>query len=351
MRILLYTTLILAFAIPAAGQDLGAQASAKTPLASPENVPTPGRRGGDTIASATVIPMVPFNDLGTTTGFVDDYDEVCPYSGATAPDVVYRYDAATENYVDIDLCGSGYDTKLYVYDGAMTLIACNDDFYTGAPCGTYVSRLEFVHFDAGQTYYIVVDGYGNGNGPYVLQVMEIYVDPVTCPDGGVDEGEPPLVADYVDQFNGGCNTPGQPFQSLLGNQDGEFTLCGVSGWYPSAGSSYRDTDWFVLTAGPSGTVEVAADADFETYIFELGPQDCATVGVLQQIAVGPLATGYMTISGYAPGAAVWLWAGPTTFSPPGGGVEEYVYVVWLSGLEAVVATETTSWSTIKALYE
>lgn len=39
-------------------------------------VPDPARQGGDTIADATVILAIPYSDTGTTTGYVDDYDEV-----------------------------------------------------------------------------------------------------------------------------------------------------------------------------------------------------------------------------------------------------------------------------------
>ena len=86
---------------------------------------------------------------GTTAGFTHDYDEVCPYGGSTAPDVVYRYAPAANVPVNIDLCYSSYDTKLYVYQDAVTPgapLACNDDFYTAAPCYMYSSKLENVPF-------------------------------------------------------------------------------------------------------------------------------------------------------------------------------------------------------------
>ena len=40
------------------------------------------------------------------------------------------------------------------------------------------------------------------------------------------EGEPELVDNYVDFYNGGCNTPPDyPFQHLCGDQNGELVLC------------------------------------------------------------------------------------------------------------------------------
>src|SRR5512142_2022952 len=47
-------------------------------------------QGGDTFGDAYVIPSIPFEDNGTTTGFNDDYTDPC---GGTmyGPDVVYSY--------------------------------------------------------------------------------------------------------------------------------------------------------------------------------------------------------------------------------------------------------------------
>jgi hypothetical protein len=53
--------------------------------------PTTPRQGGDLISSATAITTDSYNNTGTTSGYVNDYDEVCPYTGSTAPDVVYSY--------------------------------------------------------------------------------------------------------------------------------------------------------------------------------------------------------------------------------------------------------------------
>jgi hypothetical protein len=304
---------------------------------------------GDTIANAIVIPYLPFNDSRTTAGFADNYDEICPYSGSTAPDVVYEYVSASTQSVDVDLCGSGYDTKLYVYDAGLNLVACNDDFYFGAPCGTYVSKLENVPLSAGMTYYIIIDGYGAASGTFVLSIAAFVPCVVSCPPGGFTEGEPPLVNEYVDNYNGGCNTPSYPFQGLYGNAYGRLTLCGVSGWYLTAGSNYRDTDWYILHNGVAGAIEITADAEYATYIFELGPQDCSAIGVLQQATAGPCAEAFMTISGYGSGAPVWFWAGPTVYAAPGADTS-YDYVVWFSGLQGGVATEATTWSTLKALY-
>jgi hypothetical protein len=349
MRKVLVIALVLGLVGVAAANDLGNQAPVKTPQSYPENIPNPIRQGGDTIASATVIPALPYNDSGTTVGRVDDYDEICPYSGATAPDVVYKYVATASQAVDIDLCGTSYDSKLYVYDAGLNLIACNDDFYFDATCGVYASKLENVPFVNGTTYYIIVDGYGAASGAYVMDIAPFVPCVIPCPAGGYPEGEPPLVNEYVDNYNGGCNTPSFPFQYLTADNAGNLVLCGVSGWYLNAGSNLRDTDWYILSGGLTGAVEITADAEYATYIFELGPQDCSSIGVIQQATAGPCAEAFMTIPASL-GAAVWFWAGPTVFAAPGADTS-YDYVVWFSGLEPGVATESTTWGSMKALFE
>jgi hypothetical protein len=142
MRKLLVFALMLSVAGAAMAIDLGTQAPAK-PADNSVYVAPEGAilQGGDTILDAVVIE-IPGTWTGTTAGYNNNYDEVCPYTGSTAPEVVYSVTPMADTQVDIDLCYSSYDTKLYVYDENLNLIGCNDDFYFGAPCFTYSSKLE-----------------------------------------------------------------------------------------------------------------------------------------------------------------------------------------------------------------
>jgi hypothetical protein len=345
--------LTILLASPVAGQHLGAGVPAKSDA---HVLLDPGRgirQGGDTVDSATVIPGLPFLDTGATCGYGNDYDEVCPYANSVSPDVVYSFTPSHQHLIDIDLCGSAYDTKLYVYDQELELIACNDDYYTDMACGVYVSRLEAVLVESGQTYYIVIDGYGGDCGEYVIEIFEIIGEHVECPVDGVEENEPPLVDGYVDAWNGGCNSPehGYPFQQLTPGADGRLEFCGVSGWYEYQGSDYRDTDWFEIVIGEGGIVTWTCDAEFSTYMFELGPLDCDEVGVLQSLTAGPLDPATMIITG-TPQQVVWIWVGSTVFVPPAGyPVNEYDYVLTLEGLmPGVIAVEAATWSAVKNRY-
>jgi len=314
------------------------------------------RQGGDTIADATVVVSLPYNDTGTTDGYTDDYDHACPYEGSTSPDVVYAFTPTVDLVAVIDLCGSSYDTKIWVYDSALEVIACNDDYYVpGDPCGDYVSKLENVPMQAGMTYYWIIDGYGGEFGDYVLSA-EIF-DPgvpcvLECPPGGVPEGEPPLQDDQINDFNDGCSSVNPDgFQDISGDAAGSLIRCGTSGGFLYQGAKYRDTDWFVATFGPDGIIELTADAEWPLFVFELGPQNCDEVGVVQNISVGPCETASMTVIG-EPFATVWLWTGPTEFASPDGTTPyEYDYIIWLSGLApGTVANESATWSGVKTLF-
>jgi len=325
--LLLATTTVLA-------ADLGATAPAKPASHMPAAPADPAvlRQGGDTIADAVPIP-IPYTGTGTTAGFYDDYDEVCPYTGGMSPDVVYSMVPDTDTVADIDMLGSAYDTKIYVYDQDLNLVDCNDDFHPD-----YTSKLEQLPLQGGMGYFLVIDGYGESYGDYVVTISEYEPCILECPIGAELENEPPLVNGYIDEWNGGCNTDGtEPFQ-VISNP----VFCGVSGWYDTS----RDTDWFIYTMPASGVLEVTGNAEVATYMFELGPQDCNEVAVLQQVIVGPCAEAALTITG-EPGSLVWFWVGPTTYGE--GVAEEYDYVL-LSNIEGTTAVENHSLSAIKGLF-
>jgi hypothetical protein len=109
---------------------------------------------------------------------------------ATAPERVYRWTPAASGTAIIQTCSTTattYDTVLYVRSGTCTgtQLACNDDT-TG--CGTTTdvanphrgSRITTT-VSAGQTYFIVVDGYDGNQGSYSLRVTPPTGTVVTTP--------------------------------------------------------------------------------------------------------------------------------------------------------------------------
>jgi len=134
---------------------------------------------GDNMDNPFIVTALPFSAEGTTVGFEDDYDEVCPYSNSASPDVVYMFTSSGATY-DFSLCtNTAYDSKIYILDATGNVvitdattygIACNDDACsTPSFTSPYVSELPGINLDAG-LYYVVVDGYGSNDGTYTLDI-------------------------------------------------------------------------------------------------------------------------------------------------------------------------------------
>jgi hypothetical protein len=319
--------------------------------------PAEVKEGGDTIDSATEIPFLPFLDTGSTCDFINDYDEVCPYSGSISPDVVYSFTSASNLLINVDLCRSNYDTKVYIYDSGLNLIACNDDYHLGGACGIYTSKIERAPLLGGETYYIVIDGFSGQCGNYEVEVTEAEECILTCPADAVAEGEPPLGDGYVDNWNGGCFSDPVVFQSIdwindndgLPPYDGYAWLCGRIGYYLSVEGEYvTDIDWFTATALETGEMEFTVESEHAVTIFKVSPLDCATTEIEIQ------ATGYCGIPAtmtfpVTEGEEIWLVIRANTFLVTD---MEYTYFATLRGHYWVppVPIEGLSWGGLKALY-
>ncbi len=87
-----------------------------------------GRDVGDDMSAPFVIPSLPFSGSGNSCEYLNDYDVACPYPESTAPDVVYAYVATADLVVNVDLCESTYDTKVYIFENVEgNVVCCNSD--------------------------------------------------------------------------------------------------------------------------------------------------------------------------------------------------------------------------------
>src|SRR5438128_3564244 len=130
--------------------------------------------GGGGCSSAIAIPASGGTVSGATSG-PSALVGSCGSSG-TAPERVYQWTPAVSGTATIQTCGAGttFDTVLYLRSGACAggpemAAGCNDDACTNA-IGLYRASRLTPTVTAGQTYFIVVDGYGGGQGPYSLTV-------------------------------------------------------------------------------------------------------------------------------------------------------------------------------------
>ncbi|WP_435578685.1 hypothetical protein [Gilvibacter sp.] len=103
-------------------------------------------------------------------------------TGITSPDVWYVFTAPADADYTAGLCGSGFDTKMQVFDGDCAALNClggNDD-----SCGLQ-SEVTFTAV-AGTDYYILVGGFSSASGAY-----DLIVNTTVAPFDGVSVEKAP----------------------------------------------------------------------------------------------------------------------------------------------------------------
>jgi hypothetical protein len=342
-----------AFAAPQStsnvGMDLDELIALKNANVTGINNPQP-QVGGEDIGSAVAIPALPYNDGGNTCAYIDDYDEVCPFTGSTAPDVVYSYTPGANASIDISLCTSLYDTKVFVYENAATPgspYACNDD-----ACGDdgFKSELVGVPVTAGNTYYIVVDGYFGACGDYSMDVTENVPCVVECPPMSVLEGEVDCFEGYDDNYNGGCNSTPNVFTDIPCDLDGAQTVCGTYGgfFHPQSGFNYRDTDWYqILPEGNTDGVTVCVTGQYDTLSGYInGALGCGAPSFVESQITGPCDTACFNI----PGGNYWFFVATSGFGVDAGACGGAYTITLDSYVCTPVSVEAASWGQIKNDY-
>src|SRR5438876_3386488 len=128
--------------------------------------------GSGTCNNPTVIPAQGGTFGGTTSGTSSQAGS-CGNSGSS-PEQVFQWTPAVSGTATIETCGAGtsFDSVLYLRSGACTSgseAGCNDDACANSTGLFRASRLTPT-VTAGQTYFIVVDGYGGAQGTFSLTV-------------------------------------------------------------------------------------------------------------------------------------------------------------------------------------
>jgi hypothetical protein len=262
---------------------------------------------GDAVWDPFIITgALPFTTTGNTCSFINDYDYACPYTGSTSADVVYRYTPTSDWPINIELCGSTYDTKVYVFANTIdNVIACNDDY-----CA-YQSLLHRVPVTAGNTYYIVIDGYGGSCGSYYLDVSQWnYSCVMDCQPGAMLEGEPTCYDGYNDVYNGGCNATPFPVFQIIEPTCADITICGTTGVFTMDTLICRDTDWFQMDITTTSYICLSGDAEIPCYFMIIdGRGGCSSSTVVaygQAGACSPIAD----ICYNCDPGTWWAWVGP-----------------------------------------
>ncbi|NUO52286.1 MAG: hypothetical protein HOV80_25815 [Polyangiaceae bacterium] len=112
--------------------------------------------------------VVPVTVSGSTIGATNTFVPSC-VPGSTAGENTYTFTAPVTATYEMNTFGSGYDTVLSVLGATCTgaSLACDDD----TPGMGTVSQI-FVNLTAGQTVTVVVDGWAQSSGSYVLNILQ-----------------------------------------------------------------------------------------------------------------------------------------------------------------------------------
>jgi hypothetical protein len=336
--------------------SLAASASALTPSTSNVFQPEPKPVGpeyqspvervpGDTVTDPFIITGgLPFTATGNTCGFANDYDYHCPYTNSTAPDVVYEFVPTADMDITVDLCASTYDTKVYVFENTVgNVIACNDDYCE------YQSIVRNVPVTAGNTYYIIIDGYGGSCGTYNMTVSEYQPCVLECPAGAMMEGEPDCYDGYNDIYNGGCNVPYPVFQIIEPTGE-DITICGTTGIFQGDTALMRDTDWFWLDITETPHICLSGVAEVPCYFIIIDSRGgCAYGDMLAYGIAGPCAP-VSDICYYCDPGAWWIWAGPSQWDPDIACGSRYNLTISGYSCGPQTPTESTTWGRVKGLF-
>ncbi len=123
----------------------------------------------DNVENATLIRSVPFTVTQPVHSRSVTAQPSDPNTCGATPDQTlwYRFVAPTSDYYQFSTMGSSYDTVIGVYQGqpgAWQSRGCSDDW------GGFSTAILTLQLQAGQTYYIVVDGFGSGWNDQVLNL-------------------------------------------------------------------------------------------------------------------------------------------------------------------------------------
>ena len=142
-----------------------------------------------------------------------------------------------------------------------------------------------------------------------VNVTEVVPCIVDCDPASTPEGEPPCGTNYVDEYNGGCNSVPPVFSPIACGE----TICGESGTYTYFGSSYRDTDWYEFTLYQPATVtwEAVAEFDMMAALFDAGSGNCIDYTYIY-VLVDDCDVATLTMA--LPAGTHWVFVAPSVFA-------------------------------------
>ena len=196
--------------------------------------------------------------------------------------VWFTFVAPNTGQVSVSTCGmASFDTQIAVYAssncsdfGKYTLLGANDDGPEN--CATdYDSYLELMDLNPGQTYFVLVDGFGAAAGEFNISISTLgslapaynnSCDAVSLPVDGTVQG--PFDNTYADS---------EVSESLITPPG---TGCEMSDGWCEDGIEIESSVWFTFVAPSTGQVSVSTCglASFDTQIAVYSASSCSDFG-------------------------------------------------------------------------
>ncbi len=255
-----------------------------------------------TLAAALFAPLTSAQEVCTTATPIFDgatpfsnvgaIDEGPAFGCGTGPalDVWFAYTALADGALTVETCGSGFDTRLEIYDDCAGIeLACNDDSCSLQSSATVAAT-------SGTVYYIRAAGWNGANGMGTLTV--------TGPT-------PPVVPDD-------CTTAAPVTPNMLEPFDTTTATPSAEAWACTGNTAINDV-WYTFTASADYAAEATtcgmANYDTRLEVFE------GACGGLVSLACNDDACGAQSTVGWAAvnGTQYWVRVGGFTGSSVGQG--------------------------------
>jgi hypothetical protein len=171
-------------------------------------------------------------------------------TNVSAPGVWYSF-TGTGDDIELSLCGSDYDTKLFLYSGSCAALECvggNDDNFTQCPTNGLNSYI-YASTELGETYYVFVSGYSLNTGLYTLEYTCI-----TCP--------------LINTLTVSATDVNASVNWVTTNIGAEYIVeYGPLGFTPGSGTEVNGT---VGTDGPPAAISgLSAGTSYDVYVYEI----------------------------------------------------------------------------------
>ncbi|MEL6987772.1 MAG: hypothetical protein AAGK97_08055, partial [Bacteroidota bacterium] len=154
-------------------------------------------------------------EFDTSSATIIDQPEGCVLSMSDSPGIWYKYTRSSLNnqYVTVSLCGTSFDTQLYLYTGScanLTCIDANEDNYFCTQ-NVYSSELAFSESSLTGEIYFYITGFGDDSGEGEISINCLQEQPIfDCePSSSIAYGgeiNPPFELDSVNTFTPDCAT-------------------------------------------------------------------------------------------------------------------------------------------------